>query len=455
MACTRNLLKIWVEAVLLAIVGILFPTRTFAEFASQFSFSVGEAYSDNIFFTKSKEHDFVTVITPGLTLFYAPAGQVLPTLNLNIAPAGLIFARHPEFNGFGNNISLNGGYTYQYSPRLSFNLSDTFARQGDQRTPGFTSGSQGPTPPTVPPPVGGTVQPPFWQNLSSLLFGSNTSNYFALQGTYLYRPEISFTGGYSNSYVKSEGGNDLYQTIGVRGVYNWRTDHNLHAGYWISIINSSNNSNNGSNGVVHNFDFGDDYFSNYSLQLTPTLSVTASSGLSINTTGSGPTVGNNTNITLTKLWETATLSAGIQKGLTPTLGVGGISDTTNFFANFGMRLTEKLLLNSSANFSLYTPNNVNFSTFQAGLGFQYLINTWLSSALSYNFNWISSGAGASTTNLLERGVVNSNSVILSITSRFDLWPNVGLARSMTSPSLTPVLRTPFPAQAPATSTTPP
>ena len=37
-------------------------------------------------------------------------------------------------------------------------------------------------------------------------------------------------------------------------------------GYSISF----GNSRNGQGGVIHNFDVGDDYFTNYNLQLTPT-----------------------------------------------------------------------------------------------------------------------------------------------------------------------------------------
>jgi len=288
------------------------------------------------------------------------------------------------------------------------------------------------------------------QNLNDLTQGTQTSNYVSLQGSYLYRPDISFTGGVTNgftSFTGSAGGTDVSTSIGARGIYNWRQEHNLHAGYTISI----NNSRNGDNGVIHNFDLGDDYFTNYNIQLTPTLSLAASTGLSLNTGDSGPRVANNTSITITKLWETAQLNGGLRKGLTPSLGVSGISDTTSLFTNFNWRLTEKLSTYSSANLSFFDTDDVNFKTFQASLGLQYLFTPWLSSALAYNFNWIDSGSGANSTDLLQKGVVKSNSVFLSITTRFDLWPNTGLARSLSSPALSPVLTTPFPIPVPQLS----
>jgi hypothetical protein len=33
------------------------------------------------------------------------------------------------------------------------------------------------------------------------------------------------------------------------------------------------------------------------------------------------------------VWETASLAAGVRKGLTPSFGVSGLSDTTFFFAS--------------------------------------------------------------------------------------------------------------------------
>jgi hypothetical protein len=427
----------------------MFPADLWAAFASQFSLGVGEEYNDNIFFTKKKEHDFITSLSPTLSFFYAPPGEVAPTGSLTITPAGQLYARHSEENNFGDNISVNGLYTYRYSPRLSFNLSDTLRWQGATRTGGLNDLGQLQTGLTTSPP-----EPSSSQNLKDLISrGDQATNSFSFQTAYLYRPDISFNGFYTNAFTKfiAAGGTDVFHTIGARGVYNWRRDHNLHAGYSVSIANSRD----GENGIIHNFDIGDDYFSNYNLQLSPTLSLTASTGLSFNAGSSGPRIANNTNITITKLWEVAVLNAGLNKGLTPSFGVSGISDTTYLFTNFNMRLTERVSTNANARLSFFDTKDVNFKTFQAGIGLQYLITSWLSSALNYRFNWIDSGAGASRSDLLDRGSVHSNSIFLTLTSTFDLWPNTGLARSlMPSPTLTPVLQTPFPTQPPPSSVTP-
>src|SRR5262249_8533504 len=159
-----------------------------------------------------------------------------------------------------------------------------------------------------------------------------------------------------------------------------------------------------------NFDIGDDYFSNYNIQLTPTLSLSASSGLSLNTSDSGPRVANNTTVTITKLWETAQVNGGVRKGLTPSFGISGVSDTASVFANFNWRITEKLSAVSSANFTFWDTKDVNFKTFQAGMGVQYLFTSWLSSGVIYNYNWIDAGAGANSTGLIQQGITRANNV---------------------------------------------
>jgi hypothetical protein len=426
---------------------VILPKHLWGAFASQFSLTVGEGYSDNIFFTKEKDHDFITIITPTLSFLYAPEGQVEPTLNLNFSPYGQIFARHGELNSFGDNFSFNGAYTYQYSPRLNFYLSDNLQRFGQTRTVGLGNDAflQVSAPVKGPPPPSGAVPGSLSRDVTDFLSGgAQLSNFFSLEGSYLYRPDVSFRGGYSNGYTNfiDQGGSDVSNTIYFRGVYNWRQDHNLHAGYSISIVKSRNGDSN----TIQSFDIGDDYFSQYKLQLTPTLSLAASTGISFNVgSKDGPPVANNTNVTITKLWETATLSGSVQHGLTPSYGVAGISNTTSVFANFAMSVTEKLSVNSSVNFSLFDTDDVDFKTFQATLGLQYLITSWLSSALNYNFRWIDSSSGTSNSDLLTKGVVKANTVFLTLTSTFDLWPNIRLARNNLNSSTLPlVLRTPFP-----------
>ncbi len=462
MGCTRNRSKIWGECSVIAALFffLLLPGDSYAAFATRFSLTIGEEYSDNIFFAKNKEHDFVTLITPTLSLYYAPTGQVAPTLNLNIRPSGQIYARHSDLNNFGfkDNSSVDGGYTFQYSPRLTFNFSERFQRQGDTRLTGLASvNGQLPLTPTTPFPQGAAIPNSASQNLKDFTAaGRQLSNNFAFQGNFRYKPDLSFNAGYSNSYAEfiSRGGHDLSQTFSVRGIYNWKQEHNLHAGYFISIINPRD----GKDGVIHNFDFGDDYFTSqvYKVQITPTLSLAASTGISFNTSNSGPKVANNSAITVTKLWETASLSGGVRKGLTPSFGISGVSDTTSVFTHFSIQFAEHFFGNAAFDFGYFDTKDVNFKTYEAQASLQYLITSWLSSVLSYSYRATDSGAGASRTDLLSPGTVNAFNVFLGFTAHFDIWPNTGLARTQPFGVGSPTLRTPFPvAPAPRTPAAPP
>ena len=215
-----------------------------------------------------------------------------------------------------------------------------------------------------------------------------------LRGTYLYRPGISFTGGYANNFINylDQGGTDLYQTIGFRGVYNWRQEHNLHAGVYINIYNNRNNNNvnnvnnRNNNNVVINFDLGDDYFSNFQINLSPTLTLAASTGVSLNIGNNGQPVANNTNITITKIWERATLSGGVQHGLTSSYGVGGISNTTTVNGQFNYQVTEKLSTISGVNFSFYDTDDGNFQTFQASAGARYSFSNFYYGVRNFEHN---------------------------------------------------------------------
>src|SRR5919106_2530307 len=206
MDCIRNHLKIWSDGVFIVFVIAFFlaPKYAWGAFASQFSLTAGEQYSDNIFFDKRKEHDFVTIITPTFSLLHAPEGQIAPTLNVNFSPRGQIFARHAQQNSFGKDFSLDGVYTYRYSPRVNFSFADSLQRFGQTRTGGLGSEGfvqlTGPT--TSPPSPGGTAAGSRSSDLKDFISrGDQITNSVSLQGSYLYRPDVSFSGGYVNTYT--------------------------------------------------------------------------------------------------------------------------------------------------------------------------------------------------------------------------------------------------------------
>ena len=409
-----------------------------AGFAGQLSMSLREEFNDNIYFEKNKESDFVTSIIPTFTLLYSPPGQNTPVFTASVAPEGQIYARHPEETNFGDNISLNAGYTYYHSPRLTIHLSDSLLRIGNTRI-GELGGIAGPPPPTSLPPPGKAVGQPSSQRLGGLISnGEQVSNLFSLRGAYTIDQYLSVVGdsGVGVTRYMDIGGSDVSYTVGARGVYKWREQHNLHLGYAIEIIKSRDGNNN----VVHNIDFGDDYFSNFVINLTPTLTITGQSGIALTTGDNGSSnangsknsnglkVTNRTNITVTKLWERATLNVGFSKGMTPSLGVAGISDTTSFAANLSARLTEPLTVTTNIDYSLFDTEDGKFSALTGSAGLQYRINRWLSSSVQYRYRLQDAGSGVASTGVLARGNLSSNSIALVFSAHFDLWPNLGLGQ---------------------------
>lgn len=410
-----------VQLVLL-LLGVFVAAESWAAFASQFSITVGEEYNDNIFFTRPKDGDFITYFAPTLSLLYAPTGQTVPTFTADFTPIGQVFAIHNRETNFADNLRFKTAYTYNYSPRLIFQAANTLRRLGNTRT-GITEGLAGGWAPTdggVPPP-----QPV--QDLGNFTTGGEQlTNQLALGGRYKYTDNVSFTGNYTFDYTSfiDQGGRDISHSAGFRGYYRWRQEHNLYAGYTAELIKSRDGDDN----VVHNIDIGDDFFSTFKIDLAPTLTVFASGGIALNTNSGGPGVTGRVNLRATKLWERASLSAGVNKGLTPSFGVAGISDTTSLFSSFNIRLSEFLTGSAGLDYSFYDTDDGNFNTFQSSTGLQYRINSWLGANLWYAYRRSDSGSGVASTDLVTKGKVNSSSVFLSLTSRFDIWPNVGLAK---------------------------
>jgi hypothetical protein len=450
--------------------GLVVAREARAAFASGFSIAVGEEYNDNIFFSNQtptkanpkvddlkNKSDFITHLVPTFTFSYAPPSETTPTLTASLSPEGQIFAHNSSLNNFGDNISFNSGYTYRYSPRLTFHVGDTFGRQGSIRTVGLEA--LGPPPqlpgtPTQFPSSGAFIPLPFFLDVGGLVTkGSTLANFISFDGVYLYAPSFTISGGYSNGYSNSGGVGQVSNSIGVRGSYNWRQQHNLHAGLTVTVLtspggSSNNNGNNGNgNGVVYNIDAGDDYFSALQIQLDPTWTLSGSTGIGINTARGGPGVFANGSLTLVKVWERATFNIAYRRGLTPSFGISGVSQTTTISSGFGIRLTERMTGLVGADYSISNTNSntssntssVDFKVFRASAGLQYWFTNWLSSNFMYSYRFCNCGSATQSNNTsLVSGKVQGNSVLLALSAHFDLWPNPALARGAMHPLYPPM-----------------
>ena len=428
----------------------LVPAReAVAAFASSVSLSVGEEYSDNIFFSKKNESDFITHVIPTFRFSYVPSSETVPILNVSLSPGAELFAGHPELNNFGDNLGFSAGYTYRYSPRLTFHVADTLRRGGADRTVGLEGlgpPQQLPQTPTMFPSPGGFVPLPLIQDIGVLVSkGRTVTNYFSLNGAFLAAQNVTISGGYGAAYRRLSsqgGGDDINHILSILGGYRWREQHNLHAGYTMYIVSSPSGRGGVNRGqtVVHSFDIGDDYFSDFKIQLDPTLTLSAKSGIGVNAGGGGPRIVNNLDLTLIKIWQTATFTAALRRGLTGSFGIGGVSDTTSVSSGFTIRLTERLTGSAGAEYSLFDTSDVNFRTFRTAGGMEYWITSWLSSKLVYSYRWLNSGGGSGSANLVTngRGRVQGNNIFLALSMHFDVWPNVGLSRAPARPFYAPL-----------------
>jgi len=382
--------------------------RAEAGFLSQFSLSLGEEYNDNIFFDTRGTSDFITYIAPSLSLSYVPSGEKAPVFTAGISAPLQIFAKNNDLSNFADNAAINGSFQYQYSPRLSFEIRDEFRRVGETRTSTTDFGIS--------------------SQASLVNRGQLASNEFLVDGNFLYSQNLSFTAGVflTSLHFLDEGGTDITNRIRVRSTYKVGQNHNLFAGYTLEHFNSRGDQDN----VVHNFDFGSDYFSNYEIQLTPTLTFSASGGISTGSRGVRPRI----SAIFTKLWPTASVTAGLRSSVTSSLGLSGLSQSTDdsglsqttvFFSDASISFTEYLTGIAATNFSHFDTLDSgaeSFNVFEAQVGVQYLITYWLSSNLAYTYRWRDSESTG-------EGVVNSNSITLFFTSHFDIWPSIGLSKS--------------------------
>lgn len=412
---------------------VFFSSDGRAGVLGQFTLSAVEEYNDNIFFSDKKEHDFITVVTPTFSLLYTSPEAKEPTFTASFSPTGELYLRHSEATNFGRNLSSKAGYTYHYSPRLDFQFSHNLRRSGRGRSGAV--GDQGLlalTPPTVPTPPGEAQPPGVTQQLGDLISrGETLRNQLSAQGEFLYRPDVTFTGGYSFGLTNflDENGSETSHSASFRGIYRWRfqqleQDHNLHAGYRASLINSRNGARN----IIHNADIGDDYFSDIKIGLDPTWTLSASGGIALNTGGRGPRVANNLQFTLKKVWEGASFNVDLRKGLTESFGVGGLSETTTLSSAFNINLTQYLTGTASVTYSIFDTDTTDFNVFQGRVGVQYQLLTWLSSSLAYLHRMRTSESGGTSAVLGAGRKINSNSVFVLFTAYFDVWPNTGLGK---------------------------
>jgi len=477
----ERILKEWTRFLLLfftvgAVVAILGTEITEARVASRFSLSAGEEYNDNIFFTNNKTHDFVTVITPGLHLMYQPQGPTATFFTADLTAPGEIYARNDNLTNIGDRLSLRTNLRYLLSRELTIIFTDCFGRVGASRISGIdstrggnfaTSGSgTGFSGAGSPGQVSNLISSGGFSGSSSqscgglglggfgraqpgsvlspnefIQSGETLGNNLQTSLTYLYSPNLSFRGVYTWNRLEflDAGGYEQGHTIDVGARYSVWQQHRLRAGYRITFLRTRD----GKNEVLQDFDVGDDFFTSRRIKLTPTLSILASTGLSMSTGQSKFRLAHKLDVALVKIWRTAFFTVGVRRGLGASYGVGGPAYTTSFYTRYIIQLSRRMAGFASAEYSLYdTQGSSNYETFQAAAGLQYWLTSWMSANLVYQFRRFDAKNPSDSDLLREAavtGAIDGNSVVLSLTAYFDIWPNPGFGRraALNSPLFSP------------------
>jgi len=380
--------------------------------------SVSEEFNDNILFSSNKTYDFITSITPGLTLQYR---QPTLTFTLNASNSAQIFARDTsQTNGAA---TQNGSLfaSYRASPRLTFTVGDGVTHVTQTRT--------GNLPSSAPPPPPGVEQPPppppSFDTSTLVANGDVLSNYFTAQASYAFTPTWSAAVNYANSLSNftSEGGNDLTNTAGLQMRYTWDPQLSFFGAYSYSHFSFGQSTTSTTNGTPSSAPDTDSHAitAGGAYAFAQTWSVSGFAGLSINSSSgsSGNNVANGVfptfSATLTKSFERGSLLLGAAQGATSSAGVGGVSQTTSAFMYYQQQLLENLNGWAGASFSHYD-TSPSFNALVANVGLSYPLWRYLNAGLTYTYQ--RSDATVSQSNTVQTGAVDSNIVLLYLTAYY-------------------------------------
>lgn len=264
--------------------------------------------------------------------------------------------------------------------------------------------------------------------------GEQIDNRVGAQAEFRYSPALTLGGGYCWEYLAflDAGGKETAHSTSAEVAYQWGQQHSLRARYTFSILRSRD----GQESLIHDIDFGDTFLSQQTIQLTPTLTLSLAAGVALETGGSGSgggkgnsvSIENTFDVELTKIWRSASITSGVRRGFTNSLGFSGPSLTTSFFSHLETTLTRRLNGAIGVDYSLYDAEGGEYDTLQAFAALQYQATSWLSVSLVHSYRRLNPSSGGSQGSLFARDVISGHNVFLGFSLALDLWPSPGLAR---------------------------
>ena len=370
--------------------------------------SVSEQYNDNIFFSSSHTPDYVTSITPGLTLQYQ---QPRMTFSLSGGTSAQVYARQTNQNNWARSQTGILIASYEASPRLSLRLIDTVARVGQTRTGEQPTGSTT-TPPATEPPSPDT-------EVSTLLpRGDVLSNSFFGSADYLLAPRWTGRVGYHNnlSNFTDPGGQNVTHRVLSGLTYGWSPTLSLlgSLAYSRYIVSRATDTE------TYNPTAG------FSYVYDPTLSASAAAGVYVNrplqaggnnniSSRTGPTF----SLTAEKAFAQATVSFNASQYITTSAGVAGVSLTRTVAVTYTADLAQRLTGIIRTSYNDFDTSQTNFQVIQLLVRLNYSLSEYISTGLSYSFRW--RDANQTVPGTITAGSIDGNIIQLYIRGSYPVW----------------------------------
>jgi len=361
--------------------------------------SLGERYDDNIFETQTnKQHDFITVLSPGIRVRYLPPAPTLETqLDFNYRAAIEFYADHSSQNNVGHLLSLT--LASPLAPSLQVNMrelllitNNPLARNQRLSDPtGFRPASQQTSERTLHNEAEGKVDIRLGGRTSlGVLFGNLIDNVDIPQELDEFRYRV---------------GTDLGYLIDVA------RNSRVFVGYQVTFESFSANGTpppglSDAAFQVHTIGTGVRH------ELTPTLAVDAGLGYNFTTSDDPQKDGHNgfaMNAMLTKTFHNGQASLGYVRRFSAVGSTGSVTNEDTVSVAASINLTGKLTARFDSNVTWSNPQSVpgilnadnsdqRFSSIRPGLTYQILRPWSVSMAYAYEYTDYTSSSFANLSN---------------------------------------------------------
>ena len=319
------------------------------------SLTLGERYDDNIFETQTnKQHDFITVLSPGIRVQYLPTAPTLGTqFDFDYRANIEFYAEHSSQNNVGHLLSLT--LASPLAPSLDVRLRESLVittnplARGEQLFPptGFRPASQQQSERTLSNQAEGEADIRLGGRTSlGVLFGNLIDNVDVPEELDEFRYTVGTDLGYLIDVARNSrvfvGYKVTFESFRANGT---APSGDSDAAFQVHAIGT---------GVRH--------------ELTPTLALDAALGYNFTTSDAPQKDGHNgfaMNAMLTKTFHNGQASLGYVRRFSADGSTGNVTNEDAVFATASINLTGKLTADFASNITWSNPQGVTTSTLTA------------------------------------------------------------------------------------------